>query len=307
MILLLGGSGFIGTAFRNHMNRDGTEYFNVRRADCNYYDRDQLDWLIEQTRPTFLINAAGYAGVPNVDACEVNKAECLNANAVLPGIIREVCAGRRLPWGQVSSGCIYTGQSTNEVGFRETDPPNFTFRHNNCSFYSGCKALAEELLEGAENCYVWRLRIPFSHVDSPRNYLSKLMRYERLLDARNSLTQVDEFVDACFQCWENGVEFGIYNLTNTGSTTTREVIRLIQRTGLCGKEFDFFESEEEFMRVAAVAPRSSCVLDNSKARSLGVRISHVLDAIQESLGNWCREGQETSATSGTHVQSDSLR
>ena len=286
MILLLGGSGYIGSALRRQMDRDGTPYVNVRRSTCNYYDRGQLDSLISEMRPVFLINAAGFSGFPNIDACELNKTECLVANAALPGIIREVCERRHLSWGHVSSGCIYTGNGADSCGFRECDAPNFTFRTNNCSFYSGCKALGEEILQGAENCYIWRLRIPFNHIDSPKNYLSKLMRYERLLDVRNSLTHLDDFAGACFQCWENGIEFGTYNLTNSGSITTREVVEMIREAGLCKKQFDFFDSEAEFMQVAAIAPRSTCVLDNSKVQLAGVRLTHVHEAIERSLADW---------------------
>ncbi len=37
-------------------------------------------------------------------------------------------------------------------GFREDDAPNFSFRTNHCSFYSGTKALGEEVLAGAADC-----------------------------------------------------------------------------------------------------------------------------------------------------------
>ncbi len=306
MILLLGGSGFIGGAFRSHMDRSGIEYLSVRRSECNYCEVEPLDCLIQETRPELLINTAGFAGVPNVDACEWKKAECLAANAVLPGTIRQACERRGLPWGHVSSGCIYSGNGIEGKGFRESDLPNFTFRQGNCSFYSGCKALAEEILEGAENCYVWRLRIPFTHVDGAKNYLSKLMRYERLLDVRNSLSSVEEFVAACLQCWSSRLPFGTYNLTNTGSITTREIVEMIRRSGRCEKVFRFFECEQEFMRTVAVAPRSSCVLDNSKARDAGIRLSQVTDAIERSLGHWQwdsdRLDQQPLASSWPHPQ-----
>lgn len=299
MILLLGGSGYLGTALRRHMDRDGTLYVNVSRRDCNYHIREELNSLVDAVRPHFVINAAGFTGKPNVDACEIHKAECLRANAVLPSLIREVCERRKIAWGHVSSGCIYVGDGPHGQGFGETDPPNFTFRNGNCSFYSGCKALAEELLHGAENCYIWRLRIPFSRLDSPRNYLSKLMRYDRLLDARNSLVCVDEFVDACFQCYENRAEFGIYNLTNPGSVTTREVCSMLRKAGLCQKEFQYFESEEHFMREAAVAPRSNCVLDVSKARSAGVRLQSVVESLQQAIDEWVwAQGGEVASPNG---------
>ena len=163
------------------------------------------------------------------------KADCVLGNIVLPGVIRDVCERRELPWGHDSSGCIYTDSRSDGGGFCESDAPNFTFRHNNCSFYSGCKALGEELLKETDNRYVWRLRIPFNHVDSSRNYLSKLMRYTRLLDVRISLSHLDEFVEACLDCWQNRLDMGIYNLTCTGSITTREIVEIIRRSGLCDK------------------------------------------------------------------------
>src|SRR6185312_2877349 len=135
-----------------------------------------LTELLRREKPEFLINAAGYTGKPNVDACELHKSECLMGNAVLPGTIAQACADAGVPWGHVSSGCIYSGRNLDGSAFKENDPPNFTFRTNHCSFYSGTKALGEEVLAGTPNLFVWRLRIPFNEVDTPRNYLTKLMR-----------------------------------------------------------------------------------------------------------------------------------
>ena len=53
-----------------------------------------------------------------------------------------------------------------------------------------------------------------------------------------------------------------------------------------GREGEFFESEDQFMQLAAVAPRSNCVMDNSKLLSTGVSMSHVEDAIVKSLRSW---------------------
>lgn len=289
MILLLGGSGYVGSAYQRHFRKLGIMYESCGRADLDCRDLDSLTAWLWRKRPEFLINAAGYTGRPNVDACEFHKAECLFANAVLPGMIRQACERVGVAWGHVSSGCIYNGARADGSGFTEEDEPNFTFRHNNCSFYSGTKALAEEILQGAQQCYIWRLRIPFNNIDSPRNYLSKLMRYERLLDVRNSLSQLDEFVRATWECWQGRLPFGIYNVTNPGSVTTREVVQLILESGVVNKPFRFFDSEEQFMREAAVTPRSNCVLDSSKIRSAGIQLTEVRDAIREALRTWQRQ------------------
>ncbi len=286
MILLLGGSGYVGNEFRQFFDNHAIQYRSLSRMDADYTRRDVLIRVIRESNATFLINAAGYTGKPNVDACELHKADCLLGNSVLPGIIRDACEHCNLPWGHVSSGCIYTGTKPDGSGFTEADPPNFSFRTNNCSFYSGCKALGEECLRESKSNYCWRLRIPFNHVDSRRNYLSKLMRYERLLNATNSVSQLNEFVNACWQCWNLKVPFGTYNVTNTGVVTTREVVLKLKTHLHLTKDFKFFDSEEQFMAIAAKTPRSNCVLDNSKLRARGIEISDVHDAIDRDLRNW---------------------
>jgi 3,5-epimerase/4-reductase len=286
MIYLLGGSGYVGHAYQALLKRQGIPFRNLRRAEVDYTRPGVLLESLLRDKPEFLINAAGYTGKPNVDACEIHKAECLLGNAVLPGIIAQACEGAGVPWGHVSSGCIYTGDGPGERGFTEADAPNFTFRTNNCSFYSGTKGLGEEVLSGRPNHFVWRLRIPFDGVDNPRNYLTKLMRYPRLLEATNSISQLDEFVAATLECWTRHVPFGTYNVTNPGKVTTHEVVDLIRASGVCPKEFSFFASEDEFMRVAAKTPRSNCVLDSSKLAGVGITLTPVREAIQRDLRTW---------------------
>ena len=283
MIAVLGATGFVGATFPEFLKAKGLKCFGISRTDLDYSNEAVLlDWLLRE-RPRFLINAAGYTGKPNVDACESYKADCLLGNAVLPGKIRAACERAEIPWGHVSSGCIYSGRRLDGQGWREEDPPNFSFRSPPCSFYSGTKALGEELLDGAKDCYVWRLRIPFNHEKSPRNYLNKLLNYDRLLDVENSISHLDEFVQACIACFENEVPYGTYNMTNPGSVTTRQVINWMREEGVASKEFHFFEDEAEFMREAASAPRSNCVLDSSKLTAAGIEMRPVEEAVRDSL------------------------
>ena len=288
MIYLLGGSGYVGQAYQSLLTRKGLPFRNLRRADCDYTDQAVLTNLLLREKPDFLINAAGYTGKPNVDACELHKAECLFGNAVLPGRIAEACAAAGVPWGHVSSGCIYSGARPDGAGFTETDTPNFTFRTNHCSFYSGTKALGEEVLAGRENVYIWRLRIPFDHVESPRNYLTKLMRYQRLLEATNSISQLHEFCAATLACWEKRVPFGTYNVTNPGQVTTHEVVALIKASGVCTKDYEFFRDEDEFMAKAAKTPRSNCVINSEKLASTGIVMAEVHEAIARDLAQWTK-------------------
>ena len=293
MIVVLGGSGYVGSSIVNLLATQGKEVRVLSRKDCNYYDPASLGEAIGNA--DFVINAAGYTGRPNVDACELHKHECLMGNGVLPGVVKDVCESKKLPWIQISSGCIFTGTREDGTGFTESDPPNFSFRFDNCSFYSGTKALGEEVIADAENCYVLRLRIPFENLDNPRNYLTKLLRYQRLLRATNSLTFLDEFAASCLHCVEARPEPGIYNVTNTGFVTTDQVVDKLKAHGITDKEFEFFDSEAEFMQTAAKAARSNCVLDNSKAIAANFPLSDVNDALDKAMSNWIPENASTSA------------
>ncbi len=286
MILLLGGNGYVGNAIQKNLTGRGLSFTVASRASSDYSSLPVLVKMLRELRPEFLINAAGYTGKPNVDACEIHRTECLDGNAVLPGVIREACEQTDTPWGHVSSGCIFTGAKADGSGFTESDAPNFSFRQDNCSFYSGCKALGEEVLSGAENCFIWRLRIPFNNINSARNYISKMMRYDRLLMATNSLSQLDEFADACVASWTQRVPFGTYNLTNPGVVTTRDVVRLIQKHGLSQRDFQFFESDDQFMKLAAKTPRSNCVLDSTKAMAAGLPLSPIDEALEKAMKSW---------------------
>jgi dTDP-4-dehydrorhamnose reductase len=280
--LLIGKNGYIGKKF-SLLPKLKNNLISIGRDSFNYYNRKLLRSFITQNQIAFVINAAGYTGKPNVDACELAKAECLSGNAVLPGIIREVCDDVKIPWGHVSSGCIYSDRKPDGKGWAEEDEPNFSFRSPPCSFYSGTKALGEEVLEGAENCYIWRLRIPFNEERNPRNYLQKLLNYDSLLEAENSVSHLEEFVQKCVECFEKEVEPGVYNMTNPGSVTTSQVTGWMREEGVTDKEFQFFEDEDQFMSKAAKTPRSNCVLDTSKADKAGIGMRPVEEAMRESM------------------------
>jgi dTDP-4-dehydrorhamnose reductase len=316
MILLLGASGYVGQAFATELQRRGWEFRAVTRAAVDYTRFVPLLELLRALQPKFVVNCAGFTGKPNVDACETAKADTLLGNTLFPQTVAHACAAAGIPWGHVSSGCIYAGaklaDATGQIrpekdlmapgarsltlqqpervhGFTENDPPNFSFRDGPCSFYSGTKALAEEVLAGVGRSYLWRLRIPFDEQDNARNYLSKVQRYARVYDNINSVSHRGDFARAALDLWDKRAPFGIYNITNPGWITTRQVVELVQRHLKLDRTFEFFTDDTEFYSGAARAPRSNCVLDISKLLSAGVKIRPVQDALEDALRNWVPE------------------
>jgi dTDP-4-dehydrorhamnose reductase len=307
-IILLGGTGYIGQVFARELAARSLPFEAPSRARTDYTRFDVLTELLRRARPDFLINAAGYTGKPNVDACETHQADTLQGNTLFPAMVAHACAAQGVPFGHVSSGCIYSGAkiagrvekdlTTPECqalfqknpgaisGFTEDDEPNFTFRRPPCSFYSGTKALAEEALGPSGQHYIWRLRIPFDQFDNPRNYLSKVQNYPKVYDNVNSLSHRGDFVAACLDLWQKRAPFGTYNVTNPGFVSTRHVVAMIQRVLKPARPFEFWADDREFYRLAAKTPRSNCVLDVSKLLAAGIKLRPVEDALANALNNW---------------------
>ena len=286
-MILLGANGYIGTYCKKYFNKKNIKYYPIGKETFNGSNPKTLLNIIRDTKSSFLINCAGYIGKPNVDACEYNKEKCLYSNAVLPGIIQNVCLEAKIPWIHVSTGCIYDGDSGKKNGFTEQDAPNFSFRSNNCSFYSGTKALGEEVINTENGIYALRLRIPFNDENHPRNYLYKLQNYKKLLNAVNSVTFIDDFLKCVDFFIHNKAPYGVYNTVNTDPVETKEITKLITKH-LKIDGFDFFDSYEDFMSKAAITPRSNCVLDNSKLSSVGFQMMNSYEAIEQSLKNWSK-------------------
>ena len=313
MILLLGASGYIGQAFVAELKRRQLAFTPLSRRQVDYNRFEVLLKFLRERKPAFVINAAGHIGKPNVDACENAKAETLLGNVVLPVTIAHACLETGVPWGHVSTGCIYNGAKVRDEnggwraepdlnkadvralfirspdrfkGYTEDEEPNFAFRHPPCSFHNGTKVLAEEAIVGTGRVYIWRLRIPFDEFDGPRNSLSKLQRYPKVYDNINSFSHRGDFARACLDLWESRSGFGIYNVTNPGAISTRQIIEKIERILKPGRGFEFFTDDAQFYKTGVKAPRSNCILDTQKLLAAGVKMRPVDEAFEDALLHW---------------------
>ena len=110
------------------------------------------------------------------------------------------------------------------------------------------------------------------------------MTYDQLLDARNSLSHRADFAKYTIDLIEQKVPFGIYNVTNKGSVTTKEVVELMKEHLKPNKEFKFFSKLDNFMQ-EVTAPRSNCVLDTQKLEQY-VEIRTAQEALEDALSKY---------------------
>ena len=110
---------------------------------------------------------------------------------------------------------------------------------------------------------VYRIRMPFTGVNEPKNYLTKVLKYAKtgkLIDSgQNSLTDLDEAVRVACDLIEEGAPDGPYNLVNSGSVNMHELVELL---GISPQWF----TPEEFEQ-ATIAKRSTCTIPAYKGMS----------------------------------------
>lgn len=266
MKILILGKGFISEYLVNYLN--DTDH----SVDC--YSREELDYsndvtlynkIVDQTEfgdafeegYSVVINTAGFTGSPNVDECELRKAECFDLNVKLPKTIEGVCKASGINFINVSSGCIYTGY---DKDYTEEDEPNFGMYNNEASFYSKTKHACELTLDNSFTNTI-RIRMPITSKDDHKNLLCKLKKYDNIIDFKNSKTDVTKLCEFIKVVVEN-FKPGIYNAVHNNTLTTKEVTEIMAEYGLQNDNWEFVPYED----LPIKANRSNCVLDNSKAK-----------------------------------------
>ena len=237
-MITLVGHGYIGQAIAQRLRAENVTFAWVRHGDR---------W--NASGP--VINAAGYTGSPNVDACEEHKQETMEGNVWWPLQIEQGC---RWPVIHLTSGCIYNGHKPG--GWTEHDEPNFTGSLYSLSKTIGQKALTRYL----DKSYLLRLRMPFGTQNHPKNLLTKFSNYPKLIDGLNSISRVEDVAKVAVYFARKLPKPGIYNLVNPGPVWTHEIVEMM------GLEKDWF-SEEEFKKIAK-APRSFCSLNSDKLQAV---------------------------------------
>ena len=255
MITLI-GHGYVGKHIAHELENQKLDYQWISHKD-----------IIPKS--DVIINAAGYTGFPNVDACEIYKQETIDGNVIWP--IQLELNNINTPIVHISSGCVYTGYNKE---YTEEDEPNFNF--NNGSFYSGSKALGQKMLEPFMNkSYLLRIRMPFGNYEDPKNFLTKMKKYNKLISYDNSLSYMPDVARFAIACATRNIPKGIYNVCNPGHSNAHKIIAMM------GIDKEFF-TEEEF-KDSTVSPRSNCILNTDKINSV-FSIRNVETVLKDAIG-----------------------
>jgi len=258
---LIFGNGFIGNNFNDYLK--DTIISKVRIKDVN-----DICVEIEKHNPQVVINCIGKTGIPNVDWCESHKEETFFSNVTVSTYIAEVCENIGLYMVHMGSGCIYEG----DASYTEDSNPNFKG-----SFYSKTKIYSEQILKQYNNVLQIRIRMPVDNKPSPRNLITKLVGYSKVINTPNSVTCIPDMLGAASRLMRMR-KTGIYNAVQAGFITHKELLEIYHDIVDINFKMPIFIPIEELDTIT-VAKRSNCTLSTTKLERAGTKMRSVKEAI----------------------------
>jgi len=265
-VVLFGAGGYLGHEFQKL-------YPEAVLPKVDIADAAAVATVLDKEKPDVVINAAGKTGRPNVDWCEDHKEETLRSNVQGPLVLLEECGKRGIYWVHLGSGCIYQGDNGGR-GFAEGDPANYFG-----SFYSRTKAWSDAILQEFPVLNL-RLRMPFDGTDEPRNLLTKLRKYTRVLDVPNSLTCIPDFLDVARTLIERRTT-GTFNVVNPGAVSPYQVMERYKAVVDPSHRFERLTLDD--LSEVVKAGRSNCLLSTAKLEAEGLRMRPVEEAVDDML------------------------
>lgn len=118
-----------------------------------------------------------------------------------------------------------------------------------------------QVLKNYDNVLILRLRMPVSDDLHPRNFVTKITNYARVVDIPNSNTILTDLLPASVLLAEHR-ETGVYNFTNPGAISHNEVLSLFREIVRPGFTWENFSLEDQSRVIKA--GRSNCCLDTRK-------------------------------------------
>lgn len=277
-VLLFGSKGWIGTQVVPLMKSMGHEVIeSIVRAD----DVDGIDQLINECNPTHVLSLIGRThgeGYTTIDYLEQpgKLRENINDNIFSPLVLLHACKKRGIHFTYMGTGCIFSGF---DKQYTEEDIPDFFG-----SAYSTVKGYTDRLMQLEEdNVLNVRIRMPITNIDSPRNFISKIIRYQKICSIDNSMSVMPILLPLLVEMMMDE-RTGTINLTNPGSISHNDILEMYKT--YVDPTFTWHNFTIEEQNKILLSQRSNNVLDTTKLREWFPHVPDIHDAVRECLLNW---------------------
>ena len=206
-----------------------------------------------------------------MDDCELNKDRTLSANVFAPLILAEAAIINGVKLIHVGSGCIYRFDYSKDKPIKEDKIPDFFDL-----FYSRTKIYSEMALEALSHKYdilIVRTRIPLDNRSHPKNLLTKLIEYKKVIDLPNSVIYIPDFMKALKHLIKINAK-GIYNVVNKGGLRYRELLD-VYRKYKPGFKYEVIDYK------GLKLTRTNLILSTEKLEKSGFKIRNIKEVLEE--------------------------
>lgn len=290
-VLILGHNGWIGKMVIELLKKDKIPYITTNiRAE----DKLKFEEFIASTKPTHIMSFIGRTHgtigdkkYTTIDYLEQpgKIQENVRDNLFSPIVLALLCKKYDIHYTYLGTGCIFKfdeehpfGKENN--GFREKDTPNFFG-----SSYSIVKGYTDELMHLLEeNVLNIRIRMPITSKDEPRNFISKILKYEYICSIPNSMTVLDELLPYVLDMALNKGMTGTVNLTNPGLISHNEILEMYKKYVDQTFEWKNFSQEEQLKILDA--DRSNNYLDTTRLQTLYPSVKTIRESVLNVLKRW---------------------
>lgn len=272
-ILITGGDGMLGTDLREVLKSEDLILTNHESLDIT--DRNQVMEKIKEYKPEIVINCAA---MTDVDGCESKRDSAYKLNAEGPKNLALACREIDGTLVQISTDYVFKGNKNKPLVEDDELGP--------ISIYGKSKLRGEENVEDILDKY-FIIRTAWLYGKNGPNFIEKMLE---LAKTHNSLTVVNDqkgsptfTKDLSKGIYEliKSNKYGIYHITNSGSTTWYEFAKLIFKK----KEININVMPVTSEEFAAPAPRPHySVLSHDKWKNNGFEeLRNYEDALDEYL------------------------
>jgi len=292
-ILVYGSKGWIGKQFigilENTKNTANTNFSYVE-GKSRVDNEIELIEEIKSVAPTHVISFIGrthgkinnktYSTIDYLEQ-EGKLLENVRDNLFSPLLLADICKQNNIHYTYLGTGCIFKFDEMHpfgkeENGFTEDEQPNFFG-----SSYSIVKGFTDRLMHLYKNNVLnLRIRMPITGEKNPRNFITKIVNYEKICSVPNSMTVLPELLPYVLDMMKTHTT-GTFNLTNPGLISHNEILQMYKE--IVDKDFKWNNFSQEEQRKILAADRSNNYLDTTKIESLYPTIKHIRTSVRECL------------------------
>lgn len=282
--LIYGSKGWIGGMVINYIKNNFPEeviYDGTSRVD----NENEVEEELKSIKPNRVLSFIGRThgpGYSTIDYLEQKGklVENIRDNLYSPVVLSLLCKKYDIHFTYMGTGCIFTYSEEKDI-FDEEDKPNFFG-----SSYSIVKGFTDRLMHFFNDSVLnVRIRMPIVGHHHPRNFITKIVNYEKICSIENSMTVLDDLIPILIDMIMNKVT-GTINLTNPGVISHNEILEMYKKYVDPKKKWVNFSIDDQSKIL--LSARSNNELDVTKLQDMYPYpyVLNIKESIERLFRNW---------------------